>query len=618
MGWITVIWLMIAAASMALALIHGYAWSRLRRAHAHGAFVLCAAGVGVVTLIELGMMRSQTPQQFGHLLWLNHFPLWVAAVGSVLFVRVHMRAGRRWLAWTAIGLRTLAMLVNAFSSPNLNFREIRSIEQMQALGQSISFAVGAPSPMIYIALAAGIAQALFIIDATIQVWRRGDRRLAVTVGGLLTFFVMIAIAGSALRALGLLQFPAVITVSCVPIILALGFEVGRELAQSAQLSVSLQARHKELKESEAGLQLAAAAANVALWSIDMSTGAFWGTPKGAAMFGLDLDSRIFLKDLMALIHADDRPRVSEAMSLARTERQVSVEYRVILPGGEERWYSSLGGALQAGSGSSSTVTGVTIDITARRRAELESERRRQELERLQRLASASEFSAAMAHELSQPLAIIMSNAEAAESMLRQPDTDLAELQAVFDDIIAADERAAQVLTKLRALPVRGGIPVEPVSINRLVSDVIGLVRGNLDEHGVTVKLQLAGQLPALDGDRMLIEQVMFNLIRNADEAMAGNAAGDRLLSIATLARDGMIEIRVTDAGSGLPADASAIFQPFFTTKPEGLGVGLAICRSIVGAHGGEIGASSNTGRGSCFWFRLPATAPSVVRDDAAS
>ncbi len=619
MGWITVIWLMIAAASAALALIHGYVWTRLRDAPVHGAFVLSAAGVGLVTLFELGMMRAQTPEQFGYLLWLNHFPLWLATIGSVLFVRFHLRAGRRWLAWLAVGLRTLAMLVNVFSSPNLNFSEISAIGQMQVLGQSVSYAIGTPNPLILIALLSGLFQALFIVDATVQVWRRGDRRLAASVGGLLTFFVLMATAGAAARVLGLLQFPAVITVSCVPIILALGFEVGGELAQSVQRSVSLQARHAELTDAEASLQLAAETAHVALWSVDTATGAFWGTARAAEMFGLDRHKDFHLRDVMARIHADDRQRVQAAISLARSERRASVEYRVLLPDGGERWYSSLGGPLDAGGELSSTVTGVTIDITERRRAELESERRRQELERLQRLASASEFSAAMAHELGQPLAIIMSNAEAAESMLRQPDADLAELQAVFDDIISADERAAGVLARLRALPIRGRIPVEPLSINHLVTEAVELVRADLVERGVNAKLTLADALPPIDGDPMLIRQVLFNLIRNASEAMAGNAAGDRVLSIMTLAAESMIEVRVADVGSGLPPDAAEVFRPFFTTKPEGLGVGLAICRSIVGAHGGEIGAAANPGRGSCFWFRLPVPVRAVpaVPDDEA-
>ncbi len=622
MGWISILWLMIAAASATLALIHAYAWIRLPGAQQHGAFVMCAAGVGMIALVELAMMRSATAEAFGHFLWLNHFPLWLATLGSVLFVRLHMKAGRKWLGWSAVGLRTLAMAVNAVSSPNLNFRVIHAVEPMQALGETVHFVIGTPNPLILIALVSGLMQALFIIDATVEVWRRGDRRMALTVGGLLTFFVLLAVLGSVLRVVGLVRFPAVITLSCVPIIIALAFEVSRELVQSLQMSAALKARHAELKESEASLQLAAEAAHVALWSIERASGELWMTARAAAMFGFTDGQRRFVGDVLERIHPDDRLRVRAAMSSIRDGQQASVAYRVRLPGGDERWYSSLAGSQRSAPGMPESVTGVAIDITARRRAELESERHRTELERLERAARASEFSSAMAHELSQPLAIIMSNAEAAQRMLRRPAPDLAELRAVFGDIVAADERAAAVLVRLRELPGHDEIRAARFAMPGLVDEVLAMMQGHLAEHGVAVSVESAQETAAVDGDRMLIAQVLVNLVRNACEAMSLNDAAERLLTIAIGIADGNVEVRVCDTGIGLPADPEQVFEAFFTTKSDGLGVGLAISRSIVHAHGGSLTARPNGQRGACLVLRLPQKQPQstggAVATEAAS
>lgn len=176
MGWISVIWLMIAVASATVAMVHAYAWTRLRHAPAHGAFTVCAAGVSMVALVELGIMRAGSVDEVGRLIWLQHFPVWLAIVGCVLFVRFHMRAGRPWLAWTAIGLRTLVLVLNIFSSPNLNFREIHAISQMQVLGEAVTIARGAPNPLIVLGLLSVLSLAWLIVDAAVEVWRRGERR----------------------------------------------------------------------------------------------------------------------------------------------------------------------------------------------------------------------------------------------------------------------------------------------------------------------------------------------------------------------------------------------------------------------------------------------------------
>lgn len=609
MPWITVIWLTIAAASAAIALIYGYAWIRLRRAHYYGALALCAASVSMVTLLELGMIRTADPAAFGHYLWLIHFPLWMATAASVLFVLTYMNAGRRWLAWVVIGLRSMALLANVLSSPNLSFREIHAVGQMQVFGESVSFAVGTPNPLLLIAMVAALVLVLFIVDAALEVWRRGDRRLALAVGGLLSFFILLAVVTAVLRLLGLIDFPAMITISCIPIIFGLAVEVSRGMAQLVGMSARLAARHAELEQSEASLQLAAETARVALWSVNMVTGETWLTPTAADMFGYAPQQQLSSTDLLARVHPEDRQRVAAALRAIAKGDTAPVEYRVQLPDGDERWYRSMGSRQQAEQTTAAkmdpVVTGVTADITARRRAELESEYHRAQLDQLERVASASEFSAVMVHELSQPLAIIMSNAEAARSMLQRPAPDFAELREMLADIRAAGERAFAVLSRTRQLPLPDELERRSVSMNLLITQVLEMMRGDLAERHISVTTALADALPAVACDPLLIEQVLFNVVRNASESMSANDPAARVLQISTCLRSDRVEISVCDQGPGWPADSEQVFQPFYTTKADGLGLGLPICRAIVQAHDGSITAQANGARGACICIALP-------------
>jgi C4-dicarboxylate-specific signal transduction histidine kinase len=249
--------------------------------------------------------------------------------------------------------------------------------------------------------------------------------------------------------------------------------------------------------------------------------------------------------------------------------------------------------------------GATIDITVRKRAEEETARQRIELEHLSRVATLSELSGALAHELNQPLAIIMSNAEAAQLMLKSSRPDLEEVRAILDDIVDADGRAGAVIRRLRSMLKRGAPQRQPVVLAEIVQTVLDVVRADLLRRGVTLDVRLEAGLRKVSADRVPIEQVLINLINNACDAMARNPLGDRTLAIETVADGAMACVRIADTGVGLPEDPERVFDAFYTTKTEGLGMGLAISRTIVAAHGGRLVAQPNRPRGAVFTICLP-------------
>jgi C4-dicarboxylate-specific signal transduction histidine kinase len=232
-----------------------------------------------------------------------------------------------------------------------------------------------------------------------------------------------------------------------------------------------------------------------------------------------------------------------------------------------------------------------------------------ELEHLARVNTLAELSGTLAHEINQPLATIMSNTEAAQRLLAAPQPDLDELRSIMGDILAADERADAVVKRLRAMLRRDPAHREPLELDPLVQGVVEFLSGELRRRGVTPRLELGAPGARLWGDRVSLEQVLINLVSNACDAMAMCDPGARHLIVRTRQDVAELQVEVCDNGAGLEAGAEEIFSPFFTTKAEGLGMGLAISRSIVQAHEGRIGVRPNPAGGTVFELRFPAYRP---------
>lgn len=245
---------------------------------------------------------------------------------------------------------------------------------------------------------------------------------------------------------------------------------------------------------------------------------------------------------------------------------------------------------------------------ARQQAEGEARALRQDLAHVGRVSVLGELTASLAHELNQPLTAILANAQAAQRLLAAEVVNLDEIREILDDIVADDKRAGGVIRRLRSLLRKGDPEFCALDLSELVAEVAGLVRNDAVTRHVTMRLELAADLPAVRGDRAQLQQVVLNLVLNGLEAMQPPHAGDRTLVIRTT-RDGpaAVAVAVVDTGVGLDgADVARLFQPLHTTKAEGLGMGLAIARTIVEAHGGRLEATGSAGGGATFRFTLPA------------
>jgi signal transduction histidine kinase len=277
---------------------------------------------------------------------------------------------------------------------------------------------------------------------------------------------------------------------------------------------------------------------------------------------------------------------------------------------EYRWY--IAGAIAALLAQSALIMGLFFQRRARRKAEVEARQRRVELAHASRLALAGELTASIAHEINQPLGAILANAGAAEALLRRGNASQDELGAIIADIKRADLRASEVIRRVRALVTSRQSEHTVEDLNSIIDDVLGFLRGEAERRGVAIETKFDPQLPRLAIDRVQLQQAITNLCINAMDAMAGTAQGRRRLGVRTAARgDGDIEIVVTDTGPGIPPEQlPRLFESFFTTKAEGMGLGLSISRSIVDAHDGTLAAENIVAGGALFRIVLPA-APDV-------
>ena len=253
------------------------------------------------------------------------------------------------------------------------------------------------------------------------------------------------------------------------------------------------------------------------------------------------------------------------------------------------------------------VMGVEVGLELLRAEQMDEalQESKTQLETVSQAAAMSELSGALAHEMNQPLGIILSNAEAASVMLEGEHPDIAELRDILDDIILADERAANVITRLRSLLQRGDPDFQNCDLNAVVREAIGHLDNEFRAQGISLIQSLHKDLPLVRADWILLVQVLLNQHGNARDAVQQNREGHRIIKISTTANEQDLAVTVEDNGVGLPADADRIFDAFVTTKDNGLGMGLAIAKSIVEAHDGRICATSLADRGTLLKLSIP-------------
>jgi two-component system, LuxR family, sensor kinase FixL len=749
MGLTAIIWSMVASACLTLATMHLIIWLRQRNQRGNLLFSITAVSVAAIAACELLAMRAQTPEQFARAVWWAHLPLFFAVVSIVGFVLFYFHTGRPWLGYTVCALRLLALVINFFSVPNSNYKQITSLRHPTIFGEPISVAVGVRNPWNVVAELSSLLLLVFVVDASVTLWRQGDRtgrRRAVIVGGGMIFFILMAATHSALLHWGLIQSPYLISFSFLAVVAAMGYELSWNMLRAAQLVQELQASEAALRESEQQMSLAASAGDLAMWTWDVLRDQIRTTEKGRTLFGFSRSEKINFDRLLNALHPEDREAVRYAVTGALNGAgDYESEHRVVMPAGVTRWIAGRGrvefaggkavrmrgvsfditrrkqaeerfrlvveaspnamivinavGRIDSANAQAEAIFGYTrhelvghsvesvipelisgrnhehsisylrdreapkmwvgrelfgwrkdgsgvpieialnpihtqegqlvlasiVDITQRRQAELEAARQRSELARMSRVTLLGELSASLAHELNQPLGAIAINTGAALRFLARDAMNPEGLHEILEDIAADARRAGEVIRGIKEMARKRDAHRQRVNLNDVVTGVIRLTRSDALAHDCAVFSELYPNLPNVEADLVQLQQVFLNLILNAFEASQAVPKSRRKIIVRTECEaDGNVLASVRDFGPGLPAEApERVFEQFFSTKKEGMGIGLCIAQSIASEHGGTIQVRNAKGGGAEFSLRLPSlsevvASPRLMRSETAA
>jgi C4-dicarboxylate-specific signal transduction histidine kinase len=529
------------------------------------------------------------------------------AITIVWFVHHYLGTGRVWLAWLITSLRGLVLVLNFSPFPNATFQEIHALREVYFLGETLSAPVGEANPWrLLLHLSTGLLL-IYVLDAAVAAWKLGRARQAWVLGASLPIAIVLAAVFSGLMVRGILPGPLIGLVFLI-FVLAMAFELSVELIRAKQLS-------RELRESEERMRLAARAAELGFWDWDIKRDEVWIDDVGKERTGTLGPGLADHERYLSLIHPDDRDRVQQALDQAiRFQQDFEADFRMVSPGGEERWISASGKVEHDAHGEALRLRGISMDITARRQFESELQKHRSALGHTQRVFALGQLSAALAHELNQPLGAILRNAEAGELFLRQDPPDLRELREIFVDIQRDDHRAAEVIDRMRALLKHRELRFEVIALSELIGQVAALFEPEMHARHAALRITVPPTLPEVRGDRVQLQQVLVNLLLNGLDALDARSNGVRQIEIgAAQAEAGLVKLSVKDTGTGIEPDRlTDLFEPFVTTKSGGTGIGLAISQTIVEVHGGRIWAENNPDGGACIRFTLPVARPGAA------
>jgi signal transduction histidine kinase len=335
--------------------------------------------------------------------------------------------------------------------------------------------------------------------------------------------------------------------------------------------------------------------------------------EAANIFEYPANQQPTMLKILARVHPDDRPLAEAVFEQAsRHEPRLEVEHRLLMADGRVKHIHLIANPLLHGHDGFEYV-GAVMDVTDARQAREQLLHSQAQLAHVARVTSLGELAASIAHEVNQPLAAIRSSGEACYRWLDRPVPDIEEVRQSVDRMVASSIRASEVIQRLRTLAQNREPECSVESFNEIVNDTLVMLKYELSAREVRVPLYLGAEALTVDADRIQVQQVVLNLIINACQAMAELPASARVLTVRTFMRDGEAVLEVSDCGPGIePQALPLLFNPFFTTKSDGLGMGLSICRSIVDCHQGRLWATNNAQQGAVFSMALPISHREVV------
>jgi PAS domain S-box-containing protein len=602
MSWFTLVWSMVAGACVVLGLMHLSLWLMDRKRWEFLLFSICASAAAGVALAEHHGLATESLDAYR--LVDRWIPVFLAAmlISLVWFVHLHLGTGRRWLAGAISMLWLLGLGCNFLSSQSMTFREITALKRLPTwFGVDFTAPVAVPNPAQHVGNAASVLILVFLTDATVRLWRRGNRRRAGIAGGGSILFITLAGVHTPLVDSGVIRTPYMVSFAFLAIIVSVSYELLRAVYMSSRLS-------RQVLASEARWQALLNNVSLAVVSLDPQSRITLVNPFFERTLGYRA-AELVGRPITDLLPSADADEFRERFRFA-AERGPRPLARWAFRGasGHFRTFEWSTVRLLDGEGEFAGLLTVGADITDRLQAQTDLARVRHDLEHLSRTNLLGELLAALAHELNQPLTSILSNAQAGRRFLARPSPDLEEIKTILDEIARDDKRAGEVIHRLRAL-LRKETPTRATfALGDAVHEVEQLVRGGLVDGGIRLRVQLGAPTIRVEAVRVELQQVLMNLILNAAQALKDHSLTQREILVTTELDGSEARISVLDNGPGIaPKKLPTLFEPFVTSRADGMGMGLSICRRLIENNQGRIEAANRPEGGAAFTFTLPTT-----------
>ena len=598
MSWVTVIWSMNAGACLTLAAFYGAVGCKQRQNRVYLLFSYSAVAAAAISTFEVCMMNAQTVEGYQLLVRWIHVPTWALTLSFVAFVRLYLHAGRAWLAWSIYILRTLILIFN-FSFPSgINFKAITDIRHFSWAGEMVSLPIGVPNPWGLLSQLSLVLLLVFSVDAAITVWRHGDRRRALLIGGSMIFGAILA-WHVPLVIWGIIEVPFFLGFTYTAIVAAMAYELSSDMARAARLT-------HELEISEKRFNLAADSANLGMWEWDLEKDEIWVTPTRRAQLGFPASGRITFEDLISRWHADDCDKVRETVKKAiQTGKDYQADFRVVRGDGSMHWVCARGRVQVDAHGKPIRLTGISLDITDRKEAELITQQQRGEIERLRQqktallerevvararlerevIESCAREQRRIAYDLhdgvGQQLVGIALSAKLLEEQLRPSRPIEAEKASAI--VRLANEAARKTRLTARSLEGADGVGDLKAALESLAMNISQncRVRSMVKANGAS--------LPVSAPVATQLYRIAQEAVRNAVE----HGAAHEVLIQLTFGHREMV-LKVQDDGEG------------FDTKANGHGMGLRIMRYRAQCIGGSCEVHTGpTKGGTTVYCRVP-------------
>jgi signal transduction histidine kinase len=582
MGPLSTIILIGLIASVIFGAIYLVFWFNQRTIRSYLFFSFSSLSVAVFAANEIRMMHADSITSFVTCRHLAHVASLAIIISVGLFIRSYLKAGRLWLFLPAVGLRVLSTAIDLISPFSINFSEITSIGQTTFLGETLTVVDGSPNPLMIIAQSGLLVYLLFCADAAVSVWRRGERRLAVTMGGGIVFFSSSTTLVSLLVNWGIYPFPLVISPFFIGIVALMGYEMTRHAVMANRLSTELAKERAEALERIRVMSLAAEAGNVGVWVRDAGSDRFLASERWCQIFGVEYREELSFELFKARIHHEDRPRVLDTLENAISSiGTYQCEYRILTPEGNLRWISSKGKVTSSEGQGAPVIYGASADVTNVKLAELAARDLSGRLIDAQE-AERSRLARELHDDLSQSLALLSIQVD----MLSIHRTGGEQLDEKLDTL---SDRIRRISSDVRRI----SHTLHPELLNQL--GLIASIKDFCTEIEKARGLKVEFNAPELLCE--LSDEVALCLFRVTQESLQNVAkhSGSSLAKVEIKHEGAEIQLIVSDPGRGFNPDSKAVQNS----------LGLVSMKERLRSVNGKLTIDSQPGQGTRIIVKTP-------------